>query len=60
MIIHPIIFINDNPFVFRDYFLLLYKLNILNFVYCLILMIKFKLCRCMHANYHSPKADSDD
>jgi hypothetical protein len=60
MIIHTSVLINDNPFVFRGDFLLLHKLNILDFVNCLILMIESKLCRCVQSENHSTEADTDN
>jgi hypothetical protein len=60
MIIHTSVLINDNPFVFSGNLLLVHKLNILDFVNSLILMIKSKLCRCIQSENHSAKADSDN
>jgi hypothetical protein len=60
MIIHTRVLINDNPFVFSGDLLLLHKLNILDFINSLILMIESKLCRCVQSEYHSTEADSDN
>jgi hypothetical protein len=60
MIIHASVLINDNPFVFSGNFLLLHKLNILDFINGLIFMIESKLSLCVQSEYHSTKADPDN